>query len=82
MNVYSELLDLLRPPAPQVSSGLIGTVRAISPLTLEVRGMDISENLLCPAGMTFYPEDVGREAALLPWEGGLIFLFFIQGGST
>lgn len=81
MNVYSELLELLCPPLQQSTPGLVGTVTNISPLTVTVRGVSLSEGLVYPAGMVFYPEDVGRSVALLPWEGGYFILFFTGGGT-
>lgn len=82
MNVYSELLDLLSPKLPQAAPGLVGTLTALSPLTVTVRGTPLTEGLVYPAGMVFDKEDVGRSVALLSWESGFFILFFTEGGST
>lgn len=38
MNVYSELLELLTPERKDAPVGLFGTLTAVSPLTVTVRG--------------------------------------------
>ena len=38
MNVYSELLELLTPEWKDAPAGLFGTLTAVSPLTVTVRG--------------------------------------------
>lgn len=79
-NVYSGLLDiLLRQPA-ESAAGLFGTLTALSPLTVRVRGCDISGGLFYPRGTVFRKEDLGREYALLPCEEGLLMLFQVEGG--
>lgn len=82
MNVYCELLELLSPQIPQTPPGMIGTLTAIAPLTVTVRGTSLTDGLVHPAGMVFDEEDVGRSVALLPWEDGFFILFFTEGGST
>lgn len=80
MNVYSELLDLLAPEPGDAPPGLFGTLTAVSPLTVTVRGTAVSRGLFYPKGMTFHREDLGRELALLPCEEGFLILFFVEGG--
>ena len=82
MNVYSELLDLLAPEPRETPPGLFGTLTAVSPLTVSIRGTAVSRGLFYPAGMTFRYEDVGRELALLPCEEGFLILFFTEGGTS
>lgn len=79
MNVYSELLDLLVREPGEVPPGLFGTLTAVSPLTVSVRGTDVTEGLFIPRGMTFHWQDIGRELALLPCEEGFLILFFVEG---
>lgn len=82
MNVYSELLEiLLREPAGTTGS-LFGTVTAVSPLTVTVRGTALKEGLFYPAGTVFRKEDTGREVALLPCEEGFWILGFVGGGTA
>ena len=82
MNVYSELWELLRPEAPDAPAGLFGTVTALSPLTVTLRGTALAGGLFYPAGTVFRQEDVGREVALLPCEEGFWMLGFVGGGTT
>ena len=82
MNVYSELWELLRPEVPDAPAGLFGTLTAISPLTVTVRGTALTEGLFYPSGTRFREEDVGRTAALLPCEEGFWILGFVGGGTT
>ena len=81
MNVYSELWELLRPEALDAPAGLFGTVTALSPLTVTLRGTALTEGLFYPSGTRFREEDVGREVALLPCEEGFWILGFV-GGET
>lgn len=74
MNVYSALLELLCPPTEESAAGLLGTLTALSPLTVTVRGAALSNGVMRLAGMAFYPEDIGSTLALLPCEGGLLIL--------
>lgn len=74
MNVYSGLLDLLCPRQRADPPGLLGTLTSHAPVTVSVRGTDLREELLLPAGRTFCPEDVGKTFALLPCEGGFLIL--------
>ncbi|MBE6995155.1 MAG: hypothetical protein E7429_00250 [Ruminococcaceae bacterium] len=79
--IYGELLDLLRTKPSASPAGLFGTLTALSPLTLRVRGREISRGLFCPRGTVFGQEDLGREVALLPCEEGFVILFQIEEAS-
>ena len=80
--VYSQLLELLgKEPAPAVG-GIFGTIAAISPLTVTVRGRALSRGLFVPRGSRFTEEDIGREVALLPCEEGFLVLFQVEGGGV
>ena len=82
MNVYSELREvLLREPGGS-TGGLFGTLTAVSPLTVTIRGTALTEGLFYPSGTRFREEDVGRTAALLPCEEGFWILGFVGGGTT
>lgn len=80
MNVYSELLDLLLPKESGYAGGLFGTLTALSPLTVTVRGTAVNRGLFYPRGTVFRQEDLGREVALLPCEEGFLLLFQVEGG--
>lgn len=82
MNVYSELLDLLLREPEGTAGGLFGTLTALSPLTVTVRGTAVSRGLFYPRGTVFRQEDLGQEVALLPCEGGFWILGFAGGGGT
>ena len=82
MNVYSELLELLSPRHQTESPVLLGVIRGVSPLTLEVRETAVTEGLMVPRGTVFRKEDVGREVALLPCGSGFLLLFEVEGGET
>lgn len=82
MNVYSELLEILLREPEGTTGGLLGTLTAISPLTVTVRGTKLTEGLFYPAGTVFREEDVGREVALLLCEEGFWMLGFVGGGTT
>lgn len=79
-NVYSLLLDLLAKTPETRPPGLFGTVAGVSPLTIRVRGREISRGLFVPRGTRYTREDVGREAALIPCEEGFLVLFPVEGG--
>lgn len=81
MNVYSELLEILLREPEATTGGLFGTLTAISPLTVTVRGTALTEGLFYPAGTVFREEDIGRELALLPCEEGFWILGFVGGGA-
>ena len=81
MNVYSELLEILLREPEGTTGGLFGTLTAVSPLTVTVRGTALAEGLFYPDGARFREEDVGREVALLPCEEGFWILGFV-GGET
>ena len=80
MNVYSELLELLTPERKDAPAGLFGTLTAVSPLTVTVRGTALTEGLFYPYGTVFHRENIGRELALLPCEEGFWILGFAGGG--
>ena len=82
MNVYSELLEILLREPEGTTGGLFGTLTAISPLTVTVRGTALAEGLFYPAGTVFREENVGREVALLPCEEGFWILGFVGGGTA
>ncbi len=82
MNVYSELLELLSPRHQAEPPVLLGVIRGVSPLTLEVRGTAVTEGLMVPRGTVFCQEDVGSEVALLPCGSGFLLLFQVEGGET
>ena len=81
MNVYSELLELLLPEWDGSAGGVFGTLTAISPLTVTVRGTALAEGLFYSDGARFREEDVGREVALLLCEEGFWMLGFVGGGA-
>ena len=81
MNVYSELLEILLREPEGTTGGLFGTLTAISPLTVTVRGTKLTEGLFSPAGTVFREEDMGREVALLVCEEGFWILGFVGGGA-
>lgn len=81
MNVYSELWAMLNREKPADPAGLFGTLTAISPVTVTVRGTALTEGLFFPSGTRFTREDIGRTVALLVCEEGFWFLGFAGGGS-
>lgn len=82
MSVYSELWELLRPPPPREEGVVTGRLSALSPLSFTVGETVLDRGFVLPAGMRFYREDLGREAALLPCGEGFLFLFFTEGRSA
>lgn len=80
MNVYSELWAMLNREKPADPAGLFGTLTAISPVTVTVRGTALTEGLFFPSGTRFTREDIGRTVALLVCEEGFWFLGFAGGG--
>lgn len=80
-NVYSLLLELLTRTPEERTPGLFGTVSEVSPLTIRIRGREISRGLFVPRGIRYTWEDIGREAALIPCEGGFLVLFLTEGGN-
>ena len=82
MNVYSELLELLSPRQQAESSVLLGVIKRVAPLALEVRETEVTEGIIVPRGTVFRTEDVGREVALLPCGSGFLLLFQVEGGET
>ncbi len=81
MNVYSELWAMLNREKPADPAGLFGTLTAISPVTVTVRGTALTEGLFFPSGTRFTREDIGRTVALLVCEEGFWFLGFAGGGT-
>lgn len=81
MNVYSELWAMLNREKPADPAGLFGTLTAISPVTVTVRGTALTEGLFFPSGTRFTREDIGRMVALLVCEEGFWFLGFAGGGT-
>ena len=81
MNVYSELWAMLNREKPADPAGLFGTLTAISPVTVTVRGTALTEGLFFPSGTRFTREDIGRTVALLICEEGFWFLGFAGGGT-
>ena len=82
MSVYSELWALLRPVETAAQGALLGTVTAISPLTVTVGETTLTRQLYLPAGTTLTKEDVGRQAALLPCGEDGFLIFFVVGGEN
>lgn len=81
MNVYSELWAMLNREKPADPAGLFGTLTAIFPVTVTVRGTALTEGLFFPSGTRFTREDIGRTVALLVCEEGFWFLGFAGGGT-
>ena len=82
MNVYSELLELLTPERKDAPAGLFGTLTAVSPLTVAVRGTALTEGLFYLKGTVVREEDLGKELALLSCEEGFWILGFVGGGGA
>lgn len=82
MNVYSELLDLFVQKKSENTPAIFGTLSAVSPLTVTLRGTALTQGLFYPAGTRFQWEDVGKELLLLPCEGGLYIMGFVEGGEV
>ena len=80
--IYGEILDLLQTKPVCRPTALFGTLTALSPLTVRVRGCEISSGLFCPRKAAFQPEDLGTEVALLPCEEGFLILFQVEEAST
>ena len=78
-NIYSELLDALRPVGAEPSVCLFGTLTEVDPLTIRVGEREVREGLLLPRGKVFHVEQIGRELALLPSKNGLLILFEVEG---
>ena len=81
MKVYSELWAMLNREKPADPAGLFGTLTAISPVTVTVRGTALTEGLFFPSGTRFTREDIGRTVALLVCEEGFWFVGFAGGGT-
>lgn len=82
MNVYHELLELLCPGQPFRPQVCFGTLSGITPLTVTVGDAKISRGLFYARGTEFHETDIGSEMALLPWEGGFVILFPVEGGTA
>lgn len=78
--VYSQLLELLRREPEAAPAGIFGTIAAVAPLTVCIRGRDLSSGLFFPRDTQFREEDIGRQVALLPCEEGFLLLFQVEGG--
>ena len=82
MNVYSELWELLRPTVQPPQGALLGTVTAISPLTVTVGETALTKQLYLPVGTPLTQEDIGRQAALFPCGEDGFVVFFVEGGEN
>ena len=80
MNVYSELLNLLREKKDREPPAVFGVLSAAQPVAVTLRGTRLTKGLFYPAGTVFRSEDVGREVLLLPCEEGLYIVGFVEGG--
>lgn len=78
-NVYSELLDLLRPQTAQQSGCIFGTLSGVNPLCVRVGEREITRGLFYPAEKMFHVEQIGQNLALLPCENGLLVLCEVEG---
>ena len=81
MNVYSELLDLLRREPEEAPVALFGTLTGVSPLEVSIRGTPVSEGLFVPRGTRYEKEHLGATLALLPCEEGFLILFQAEVGA-
>ena len=77
-NIYSQLLDLLRPDGAQQGGCLFGTLTGVDPLRVRVGGREITRGLFYPAEKMFHVEQIGQILALLPCENGLLILFEVE----
>ena len=82
MNVYSELLTLLRPDTPPAPTAFFGKLSGLDPVTVTVGEEKLSEGLFWRAGQRFDREDLGRELVLMPCEEGFLVLCFTEGGGA
>lgn len=71
MNVYSELLELLTPERKDAPAGLFGTLTAVSPLTVTVRGTALTEGLFYSQGTVFHERTSVRNCCAVREEGFL-----------
>lgn len=78
-NLYSQLLDLLRPETAQQSGCIFGTLAGVDPLRVRVGGREITQGLIIPAGKVFHVKQIGQNLALLPCEKGLLILCEVEG---
>ena len=76
--MYQELWALLRPKENGSPAGLPGVITSLSPLTVSIRGEEISQNLFVPSGLSLQEDDLGRTAAVLPLEDGFLILGTIR----
>lgn len=77
-NIYSELLDILKPEQAQPAGCIFGTLAGVEPLTVRVGEREISEGLFYPAEKVFHVKQIGQNLALLPCENGLLILFEVE----
>lgn len=80
MNAYRELLELLCPGQQRAPQVCFGTLGGVAPLSVTVGGSEITRGLLYARGTQWNETDIGSEVALLPWEGGFVLLFPVEGG--
>ena len=78
INAYQELWALIRPKEKDSPAGLSGIITSLSPLTVAVRGEEISQGLLLCDELVLGAADIGRQAALLPVEDGLLLLCLMK----
>ena len=77
-NVYSELLDILRPERAEGAGCIFGTLTGVEPLTVRVGEREITQGLFYPAEKVFHVKQIGQNLALLPCENGLVILFEVE----
>lgn len=78
-NVYSQLLDLLRPETAPQGGCIFGTLTGVEPLRVRVGGREITRGLLYPAEKVFHVKQIGQKLALFPCENGLLVLCEVEG---
>ena len=78
-NIYSELLDILKPERAQPAGCMFGTLSGVDPLAVRVGGREITQGLFYPAEKVFHVEQIGQILALLPCENGLLVLCEVEG---
>ena len=78
-NVYSQLLDLLRPETAQPCGCIFGTLSGVKPLRVRVGEREITQGLFYPAEKLFHVEQIGQNLALLPCKNGLLVLCEVEG---
>lgn len=82
MNVYSELWAMLNREKPADPAGLFGTLTAISPVTVTVRGTGrLPRGCFSPPALGSHGRTSAGTVALLVCEEGFWFLGFAGGGT-